>query len=100
MTDSVLLPALLLLPIFDWTVTGALVAMAVIAKPGIPFLTERAVAALVIAIVTTAYAGIALNTEQGYAWFGPDVARAAVRVLIVVLGAAPILWLVNFWRGR
>lgn len=99
MTDSALLPFLLLLPIFDWTVTGALVALA-FQRPRIPFLTERAIAALVIAIVTTAYAGIALNTEQGYPWFGADIARSAVRLLIVVLGAAPILWLVNFWRGR
>ena len=99
MNDSIFIPFLLLLPLFDWTVTGALFALA-LQRPLIPFLTERAAAALVISIVTTAYAFIAMNVELEYLWLDRDTARVIVRSLMVLLGAAPILWLVSFWRRR
>jgi len=96
---SALVPLLLVLPIIDWIATGVLVILAV-QRPRIAFLTERAVIAVVVSGVTTVYGLVALNTQLGFPIFDADTAKVIVRLAIVVLGAAPIVWLALYLRRR
>jgi len=97
--DDPLLPLLLILPLIDWTATVVLVTLAR-RRPRITFLVERAFAAVVVSIVTTVYALLALNTQGGFPVLAPEAALTVVRLLIIALGAAPLVWLTLYWRRR
>ncbi len=100
MTAELLLPLLVLMPVVDWVATAALVMLAR-RRPRISFLTERAFAAAIVSCVTTVYALVALNTQLGFPLIDREWALIIVRSAIVVLGAAPIVWLALFWwRSR
>jgi len=93
------LPLLLIVPIIDWVATFILVILAV-QPPRIPFLVERAAAATVLSIVMTSYALIALNTESGFPIIDWRSSLAVIRLLFVVLGAFPVVWIVLYARRR
>ena len=96
---SALFPLLIILPVIDWMATWILWLHAR-RRPRVAFLTERAFAAFVVSIVTTVYAVIAWNNEQGRPIFDFDVAIVVVRGAIILLGAAPLAWLVLYLRRR
>lgn len=94
---DLLFPLLVLMPVIDWAATVILVVLAR-RKPRIGFLTERAFSAFIVSLVTTIYAVVALNTQLGFPVIDNRAALGIVRLAIVILGLAPLAWLVLYWR--
>lgn len=94
---GLILVFLFAMPIVDWTATVILLRL-VRPRIGLTFLTERAFSAIVLSIMTTIYFLVSLNTELGFPEFSAETARVIIRLAVVVLGAAPIFWLVVYLR--
>lgn len=90
---------LLILPFINWPVAFMLVRLAWI-KPTIRALTERAVLAVVIAIVTTIYVFVAANTQGGFLLLSQGEALTLLRLTIIGFGLYPTWWLWSYYRGR
>ena len=102
MSDGILLPLLYVLPGFDWLATVILVVMAR-QRPYIGFLTVSAYIVFAIALATSVYAVVAYNTANGFVLFPFETAVDINRLLYVLLGSAPLLWLVRaglLYRNR
>lgn len=99
MTDTVLAVLIWALVPFAWVSTSVLV-YAARQRPRIGALTERSVIALIIAAFLTSIALIVLNTQSGYAFLSPDLARSVFRVTVLLLGAVPFVWVVLWLTGR
>lgn len=82
-----------------WLSTGILAVFAV-QRPRIGALTERAVIALMISLLITSGAVLALNTVLGRALFDADMARIVFRVSLLGIGLVPAAWLVLFVTNR
>lgn len=94
-----LFPLLVLSAGIAWLSAMILVVLAR-QQPRIGFLVERAVAAVVLATATTAYALVAHNSDHGYEWLDSDTARVLVRLLFIGLGLIPVIWLGLYLRRR
>ena len=98
--SDALVPALLLLPVIDWIATVILIWLSRTASPKVGFLTERAMQAVIVSSVMTIFAVIFINTQTGFAIVPNDTARAITRVVTLVLGLGPVLWLWWYWRAH
>ena len=98
--SAALVPVLLLLPIVDWVVTITLLWLAAAAEPPARVLTERAFQAVIVSLVMSVFAVIFLNTQTGGLLFDNEWARAIGRIASLILGFAPILWLVLYLRTK
>lgn len=98
-TDAIIFGALLFLPFINWPVAIMLIRLARI-RPTIRALTERAVLALVIAVATTTYVLVAVNTEIGFAMFDFEIGKVILRLLILAIGLFPLWWLWSYYKGR
>lgn len=87
------------LAIASWCSTGLLVRAA-LQKPRIGALTERAVIAVILAIIGAISVVIVWNTESGFALFPTEVARTLFRVGLFVMFAIPLYWLWLFVTNR
>lgn len=90
--------AFALLSIVNWT-TAVLLARLARRRPHIRALTERAVLAAVIALLTTAYTVVVANSVS-HALMDFETARNAVRVAVFALGVYPMWWLWSYYRDR
>lgn len=97
--DTLIFLALLCLPFINWPVAISLVRLARI-RPTIGALTERAALAVVIAIVTTIYVGIAANTQTGFPGIDFETSKVILRLLIIGIGLSPLWWLWGYYRGH
>ena len=82
------------------TFSALILVRAAFIKPRIGALTERAVIAVIIAILGVVYAAVALDTEAGRVIFSQDWARFAVRFVVVLLLAIPTWWTFLYLTGR
>lgn len=99
MNDGLITCAFILLAAFNWSVAALLTRLGR-RNPRIRALTERAVLATLIAIVTTAYAGVVANTSAGYPLMDLETARNLVRVAVFALGLYPVWWVWSYYKGR
>lgn len=97
--DSLLVVILLLLPFLNWLVAATLIRLSII-SPSIKALSERAGLAVLIAMVTTIYAFVALNTVSGLTFFDAPTVRTVVRLLIIGIGLYPLWWAWSYYTGR
>ncbi len=99
MTDvqRALFPFLVASAVISWISAVILVHLAR-QKPRIGFLTERAVAAVVLAFATTIYMLIAHNVDNGFWILDTASTRVIARLIFVVLGLIPLGWLILYWR--
>jgi hypothetical protein len=96
--STLLVPVLIVLPIFDWIATGLLLNLSR-AAPDLTFLRERAISAVILSITTTAFALIFLNTSEGGVIFSNDVARLLGRLATLLLALGPLAFLFAYLRG-
>lgn len=89
---------LLVLPFINWPVAFMLIRLARI-KPHIRALTERAILAVVIAVVTTIYVFVAANTQGGFFVLSQGEALTLLRLTIIGFGLYPAWWLWTYYRG-
>lgn len=82
----------------DWLVAAVLTISAFI-PPRVAALSERALAALIVAIVASVGWWI-LDNVRGGAPLPGDVLQLLGAVLIVLLSAPALWWLAQFLRGR
>jgi hypothetical protein len=100
MTNQVLvIAAFIILPCVNWPVAILLVRLSV-QRPRIRSLAERALLAVLIAVVTTVYSLIVLNSADGYAVIDRDSAQAIIRIFFLALGLYPLWWLWAYWTDR
>lgn len=96
--DALVFAALLATPFINWPVAIILVRIARV-RPTIRALTERAILAVIIAIVTTVYWFIAVNTQLGFPVITPTGSMFIIRCTIVVVGLYPMWWLWSYFSG-
>jgi uncharacterized membrane protein len=99
MIDALVAVAFLILPFVNWPVAVLLLRLS-LQRPKIRSLAERAFLAFLIAIVTTVYALIVLNTQLGYPVMTRDTSRDIVRLFIFIVGLYPLWWLWAYWTDR
>ena len=97
--DALVFAALLATPFINWPVAIILIRLARI-RPTIRALTERAILAVIIAIVTTVYWFIAINTQLGFPVITPTGSMFIIRCTIVTIGLYPLWWLWSYSTGR
>ena len=88
-----------LLPVINWPV-AAILMRASLRRPAIRSLSERAVLAFLIALVTTVYSVIVINSTDGYPVLDRDTAQTVIRLFFLCLGLYPLWWLWSYWSGR
>lgn len=81
-------------------ISAAILAHAAWRRPRIGALTERAVIAVVFAILGTFYFLVTVNTTTGYALLPLEAARFVVRLLVVVVLLIPAWWTFLYLSGR
>lgn len=99
--DGLLSPPVIAVTAFAaWVSAVVLVRAARHARPSVGALTERAVIAVLIAVMLTIYAVVAANTDIGSSLFDQDTGRRFVRLVVVMVGAIPVVWCYLWLRGR
>jgi len=63
-------------------------------------LRERRNVALILAHAMTLYFIVGLNTTLGYPWFDPLWAPVVNRLILILIGLIPLLFLYLFWRRK
>jgi hypothetical protein len=97
--NCILVLLLIATAILDWPVAIILVRTSLRA-PSVRALRERALLAVVIAVVTNVFLLTVFNTEAGRILWSNDTGREIVRLLIVGLGLVPqAYWLLLFVTG-
>lgn len=97
--DGLLAALVIVLAPFSWLSTGIL-GWAAKKPPRIGALTERAVIALVIAVMVTTGGLLTFNRTNGYALFDINVARILFSLSIITLASLPLAWCVLWFTGR
>lgn len=81
-------------------VSAAVLGRAALRPPHIGALTERAVIAVVIALLGTISCIIVLNTDLGRPWFPVAISSALFRLSVLGVLAVPLTWLILWYLGR
>jgi hypothetical protein len=87
----VMVVLLFALPIIDWIAAVILVgiAMRVVNRA----LRERAFLAFMCALAQTAFFVVVVNTETGHPLWDANTGLVFMRIIFIVIGALPIVWL-------
>lgn len=97
--EALSLAALVALPFINWPLAITLLRLSR-QRPYIRALSERAGLATIIAIVTTVYVAVAINSHLDFALFDAEAARVVVRSAIFVIGLYPLYWVWAYYTGR
>ena len=97
--DTILVGILLILPVLNWYVAASLIRLSIISPP-IKALTERTLLAVLIAVVTTVYSLVVVNTITGLSFWDAATVRSVIRLLIIGIGIYPLWWAWTYSTGH
>lgn len=99
MIDILVTMIFIVLPLVNWPVAITLLRLS-LRRPRIRALSERAFLAFLIAVMTTGYSVVVVNSSTGYHVMDRDTGRNVVRLFVVLIGLYPIWWLWAYYTGR